>query len=291
MILHPAVVVAVGIDRLGVDVFHLELVERGSAHRVGDADVGAAVSVDRRALFVRSPVKGHVRGFHPDGENRGSARLQRDGGGRSIPLRRAAAVRIGVVQHQDVRIVLPVGGGVVGAGIFAVGHVVYRNVVIVRVRVVKIEVVEGGVIVVVFLFPGIVKFQLVFRGQSVPVCRGFRLGGMGKIGGGGEIFPRLDGSIDDAARRPRSGGGALRGGAVGARPARRRGDDEIFPVAVVEKFKAPVCDAGVIRFRIRLLGIVHARIAASPAGGQCAAAVSMIDERNRARIFLFLRFL
>ena len=44
-------------------------------------------------------------------------------------------------------------------------------------------------------------------------------------------------------------------------------DDQVLAVAVIEKFKTAVLDARVVRFRVRLFGIDHVRVAAA-AGGQ-----------------------
>src|SRR5699024_1719618 len=99
-ILHPAVGFVVRFGR-GVDVRDLHLVEGLPAHGVGDADVRAPPAVHGGAVGI-----GEVGGLDPYGQFGGSARLEGNGGGGGVPLRRAVAVRAVVVDHQHARLVV-----------------------------------------------------------------------------------------------------------------------------------------------------------------------------------------
>ena len=90
---------------LGVDVLDLHLVERRTAHRVGDADVRAAALRDFR-LFGLGIVVGEGVRADPDGELCRRARFKRDGRARGVVLRGAEDVlaRPLVVDHEHARI-------------------------------------------------------------------------------------------------------------------------------------------------------------------------------------------
>ena len=274
MVLHPAVVVAVGIDRLRIDVFDLHLIEGVAADRVSDADISAPESVDLRALFIRRAVESHIHGLHPDGELRGSARLHGDGGGSGVLLRRAFAVRIGVVQHQDVgvfilllRAVRVMGTGIrEGISLGIEGNVVDGDIIVVLVLVVEREI--GELMVVVLVQPGVIKSQSVPRGEAFPIRLCLRFRSVRFARGGGEVFPCVVGGVDDSARRLGRGGAALRGRTGGLGPARRRRDNQIFAVVIVEKLETAVFDPRGVRFRRRDFGIVYAGIVAAAAGGK-----------------------
>ena len=222
-----------------------------------DADIRAAFAIYFRAFLFRRSVIGHVHRLHPDGEEGGGARLQSDGGGGGIFLRRAAPVRIGVVQHQNVLVLVLFGFRIGGQRVVAVGHVVDRDIEIVLFLIVKVEILQ--LVVVVRVQPGIVKRQLVPGGVAVPVRLGFRLGGSGLSRSGGKVFPRLLGGIDNSAGRLGGGSAAAARRRIGGlRPTVGGSDDQIPAAVVVVKFEAAVCDPRGILFRRGYFGTVIA---------------------------------